>query len=470
MNIWRKLEEHIQTIPGQIFLFVVVAMVTSSFGFITWSPWQLVLIAGLLLYPKFPVFTAIAGLIFFGMNSPNKFYELGSLNYDRHMELLQIAKQSYLTSLEMFSIWHTLYLLIAFAGVMSLNRVPGKKGVWFVTLTSVLFAAPFFLRPYMSGHIFHQTIFALTIACQVLLAWAIVPVKNSASKVTQVLHHLQVILSPVNQKIQVPAWQNITSRLEISKNQVKAIKLLIWARCLGLVLEIISWTVFAKRLSKWNPRIIPTLKLPNPYLMGFEKYNSLHIHPAQTLAVLFFSTIILIMGYTAVSGVIVGYLRLAGLTIPRNVYKVHQAKNFNDYFRRLHYFYSEYLLVFFYHPLWKKTASWGLKPLHRQLLVLFLTVCFGGWLLHASRCISMHFYFTGDDLLRFHLVWLVYFALIGTFACFSLLPDSGWCPERMKLPLIIFFHTLALMFFTIDPSDTLTARMELLSGLLRGWP
>lgn len=204
-------------------------------------------------------------------------------------------------------------------------------------------------------------------------------------------------------------WREIKFKLnqnpEIYQIQLSGIRLAILSLSLKYLSALLYKALFGMNLNLplWGEFHFPSLELPNPFSMGFNHYNALS-RPAWEC---FFVTLINPLLYilrepVGDGGVLIGFIRILGISAPAQVDRPYLAKNFNDFFKRIYFYYNYLLIEFFVVPLYHLMSHLDLTRKLRLFLSVLIAVYTGGVLLNYFR----------------HDLWLVKY---GPFEAFSMM-------------------------------------------------
>lgn len=130
----------------------------------------------------------------------------------------------------------------------------------------------------------------------------------------------------------------------------------------------------------------PSLELPNPFSIGFNHYNALNRSPLEYLFVTLINPLLYILREpVGDGGILIGFIRLMGINAPAQVDRPYLAKNFNDFFKRIYFYYNYLLVEFFVIPLYQLISKFDLSRKLRLFLSILLAVYAGGVILNYFR-------------------------------------------------------------------------------------
>lgn len=164
------------------------------------------------------------------------------------------------------------------------------------------------------------------------------------------------------------------SRTELAITQIKAIKLLLWAKMLALAGQGFNTVVHVR----WG---VPKLEnavaalaagRPFPWALSLASIPINFIDNLLSLAV---------MGH-----IIVACCRFAGFRIPRNTYRPFEARSIADFWNRYYYYFKELLVDFFFLPAFSRLQGWPTRI--RVIAATFFAAGVGNYLYHFFRDID----------------------------------------------------------------------------------
>ncbi|MGZ3721791.1 MAG: hypothetical protein ACXVA9_02595 [Bdellovibrionales bacterium] len=252
--------------------------------------------------------------------------------------------------------------------------------------------------------------------------------------------------------------QEKKSSQEFATCQIRALKLLVWARLILLLSDLLNYLLF--HVWKW----------PNYAWIGFAKYNEMHLPAAQSWMLIFLNNIFLLCAIAATSGIAVATYRLAGIYIPRSMFRPHRAASFLDFYRRCFFYYSEILVHIFFQPVFHLVGKLNGHRLMRTQLSLFLTVLAGGLIFHILFVWQQFRVFDSADVVWNILSWIPFFTAIALACCISYL--NLFSRIKAGLPWPIHFalnfgvQSVLLFFFQYRLHETWAARWEFISSLV----
>ena len=254
-------------------------------------------------------------------------------------------------------------------------------------------------------------------------------------------------------------WREVEQGLSKSRHsdllsiQVSGLKLIFWSLCLKYL------AAFMVKFFYDTPLILPlmgeisftSLALPNPQKLGFNVYNSLNRPFLEKISVMIINPFIYILREpVGDGGVLIGYIRLLGIYTPRQVYRPYLATNFNDFFRRIYYYYNYLLIEFFIIPLYQLFSG---SRINRKLKLFFsvlIGVFVGALIMNYLRHDILLAKYGPIESFGLTLKRSFYFGGVALLAAFSSVgenkPSSGKI-HWMRLLLIYFSYSF---FFNLQ--------------------
>lgn len=284
------------------------------------------------------------------------------------------------------------------------------------------------------------------------------PSASGRPGITQLIYSLQNVLAHSRFTfLRSPdaILERIGSR-DLARVQIKAVKLLLWTRLLLLVREQLQHLV-SERLG-W----------PSFIEIGFAAYNSRHIAPMQSWAMVLLTNLYFLCTLCIVTGVPVALLRLMGFYLPRGVYRPHLAMSFNDYFRRILFYYSEVLTHIFFYPIFLRLNGMRRRKTARISIALFLAVFAGGLVYHTVLVWQEFLFFGSMGALGNILSWVPYFLLMATACCFSNLKRAvfpEWLPWPIRFCALFSLHSFFMVLIQYGARDTWADRFRFIASL-----
>ncbi|MGZ3701316.1 MAG: hypothetical protein ACXWSD_06015 [Bdellovibrionota bacterium] len=241
----------------------------------------------------------------------------------------------------------------------------------------------------------------------------------------------------------------------LSVCQLKGLKLLVWTRIIFLLRGGAGY-FFSKYLG-W----------PDYLQTGFAKYNAFHLPPMQIWAsVLLFNSYYISL--LCLSGIPIAIFRLSGIYLPRAVCRPYLAQNFNEYFRRVLYYYSEALIHLFFVPIYG-----ALKPLRRwrdaRIALSVFAAIFAGGIIYHTVVIWPEFVLDGSNsAVQNILSWLPYFAILGLCCCvfvfqIRILPAAT--PWPFRFAGLFTLHAIVMLFIQYGVQNSWADRIAFLRAL-----
>lgn len=267
-----------------------------------------------------------------------------------------------------------------------------------------------------------------------------------------------IVMSPPFTVVRHPHLLEPSPQMPHEICQLKALKLLFWTRILALISTAIDYL------------LVDWLHWPHFTWSGIAAYNLLHLPWYQVLLTRLAQTVLLIVNLSVTTGVGISVFRLAGIYLPRAVCRPYLARSFNDYFRRVLFYYSEIILHLFFYPIYEMIYPYRKSRQQRLQLALFLALFIGGWIFHVVVTWQTFMFFGWQTAWTTCLSWLPYFALVGFACCLSAL---GWIARRLRsAPLALHFalnllaHSLLLSFMQYSPGATLLDHLNFVRSML----
>jgi hypothetical protein len=162
---------------------------------------------------------------------------------------------------------------------------------------------------------------------------------------------------------------------ELAVTQIKAAKLLIWAKLLMVAGTVFNMLV---HVQAGVPKLEPAIAAlaaghPSPRMLSIAAIPVGFIDSLIALTV---------MGHTFVA-----CCRCAGFRIPRNTYRPLEARSIAEFWNRYYYYFKELLVDFFYLPTFAKMQGWS--PRTRMIVATFSAAGLGNYLYHFIRDIDL---------------------------------------------------------------------------------
>jgi len=261
------------------------------------------------------------------------------------------------------------------------------------------------------------------------------------------------------------------SSLSRSVCQLKALKLLFWSCLLSCFKNGIIFFAF-QPIDPAHPTPFDSFRWQwvIPSSLSLFQYNGLHFIWYQVLISRWLQTVIFVLNCAISAGIVVSFFRLAGIYLPRAVYRPYLARSFNEYFRRCLFYYSELILLLFFYPFYEKLYRVIKHRRPRMLVALFLSLILGGWFVHMVLAWQDFFFFDSATALQSELSWLPYFVFLAVACCIS---ATGWISERLKnWPLAIHLlinlsiHAMLLSFIQYAMGETWQDRIDYVRSML----
>jgi hypothetical protein len=157
--------------------------------------------------------------------------------------------------------------------------------------------------------------------------------------------------------------------------QLKAVKLLVWANALYAIRAGLGW-IFEEHLG------IPGVGQAVDAFLAGEPYPRLASWPALALSTAKFS-----LQIATWAGLFVGIARLAGYRLPRGSWCPLGSRTLMDYFNRIHYYFKELLVDFFFLPTFFRVFRG--HPRLRMFFATFMAAGVGNAIWHFVRDIDL---------------------------------------------------------------------------------
>jgi len=232
---------------------------------------------------------------------------------------------------------------------------------------------------------------------------------------------------------------------------IKSVKLLLWTRLITFAMDILNYGAYGSS-NAWLPTVdaVDSLSWSDPFVLGFQQYNQLGAPLLQSWSAVCLHTLNFIAILCASSGVSIAFVRMSGIYIPRDTFRPYAAKSFNEFLRRLLFYYSEILVNIFIYPIWENLRFLIRYKKLRLALTLLGGVGLGGWLAHMIF-MGGYFVMAGGALNGFYFFvkWIPYFLLLGiacTISALGILRKylDPLLPTPLKVSLIFVFYSLLL--------------------------
>jgi hypothetical protein len=166
-----------------------------------------------------------------------------------------------------------------------------------------------------------------------------------------------------------------TTPQELAVTQLKAIKLLVWANLLFVLLALLGW-LFDERIA------VPDVEdAINAFLAG-QPYPRARAWAAIVLAAARYA-----LQVAAWAHLFIGIARLAGYRLPRGSWRPLEARTLMDYFNRFHYYFKELLVDLFFMPTFFRVFK--NHPRLRMFFATFMAAGVGNALWHFTRNIDV---------------------------------------------------------------------------------
>lgn len=169
--------------------------------------------------------------------------------------------------------------------------------------------------------------------------------------------------------------------------QLKGLKLILWAMILAVVRDVI------RNLAYGTPSFVSSLvSLPN---LGIPSFGEAMTRSATSMPYPFYTNwLALIANFTTVKlldaavifHIAIGICRLAGFQALRGIYRPLDATSFADFWNRVHFYFKELLVEFFFFPTF--LSCFRSHPRLRMVVATFAAAFFGNWFYHFVRDID----------------------------------------------------------------------------------
>lgn len=477
-----------QTLPGKIVIATVFYTILATFSW-TWSwnqavfvgfialieirkDYKLILIlAYIFLAQKIPIFADPTRHL--AQAEANKII-LSSLNH-------KIKEAGYILPLAIFS------ALLLISGIFIRFFNQWRSGVLLLTLVVIHLAAISVALHLTEASFFYIYAWAFAISFSVCIFGIHLCVTNKCIPTRdRIFSGLFISLQGLMFGIPLPCFQSLeeihrVQNIPITQfdkkkeavNRLKAIKLLFWVRLLQVVSEVLGYTSYGVR-SRGLPSWVQTktFSLPNYSIIGFATYNSYRIPWYQSWGVVLLNGIFFIFIVTVGGGKVVAFFRLMGIYLPRAVYRPLQAKTFNEYFRRLLFYYSEVVINSFFYPVWSWLRAFKEHRTLRICLSIVISVFFGGMLFHIIWFSKEMVFYSADVTMKYLFSWIPYFGLISIMSCISatgifrsLIPFK--IPQLVSICLVFCTHAALLTLIGPYPFEVLSNRIVFWKSLFQ---
>jgi hypothetical protein len=254
--------------------------------------------------------------------------------------------------------------------------------------------------------------------------------------------------------------------------RLKAVKLFFYCRLILWFRDIVRYFFFG------DPEGVPQIFLKltplnwaNYRSLGFAQYNALHMPALRSFELVLINCFFFICTFCYACDSIVSSVRLCGIYLPRYVCRPYLAKTFNEFFRRLLFYYSELIVHFFYYPAWGALRSLRDRRKLRSQLALFYAVCIGGWILHIQSAANELVLVGSRDALAYYLSWWPYFFLMGAVCCISashILDNRVFskAPGFVRIGLIFSTYAILLVMISLNSLETWQDRLVFFRSMI----
>lgn len=471
-----------ETLPGRILLVIIfltiLLLFRSHIYFMRFTWLEIAAISCLGILPGPVVLRIFLASLLIYFDGPLDIFGLASINteqlhlaHQRFAEFTsELSKNRILflgLSLLFFSVfnWLTLqwlrwsrtrlpifWLGAAWVGALALMLNLPKDSFVFVTgwLTFATFSSCIFATAYYAIFSQHQQ-------KPSVLNWAAFTLQIGFFTRPPELRHPQQLANP--------------SPISRSVCQLKALKLLFWSCLLSCFKNGIIFFAF-QPIDPSHPTPFDSIRWQwvIPSSLSLFQYNGLHFIWYQVLISRLLQTVIFVLNCSISAGIVVSFFRLAGIYLPRAVYRPYLARSFNEYFRRCLFYYSELILLLFFYPFYEKLYRVVHHRRWRMLVALFLSLVLGGWFVHVVMAWQDFFFFGSATALQTELSWFPYFVFLAVACCIS---ATGWISERLKnWPLAIHLlinlsiHAVLLSFIQYAMGETWQDRIDYVRSML----
>jgi hypothetical protein len=161
---------------------------------------------------------------------------------------------------------------------------------------------------------------------------------------------------------------------DLAVTQLKALKLMIWANMLQLVLVAFDYAVYAKS------------GVPSLLAAVTADAAGQPLGRAASIAGIVSNFIHNLLSLSVTGHMFVAACRYAGFRIPRNTYRPLSADSIAEFWNRYYYYFKELLVDMFFMPTFSRLRGW--PPRARILAATFCAAGLGNYLFHFFRDIA----------------------------------------------------------------------------------
>ena len=241
-------------------------------------------------------------------------------------------------------------------------------------------------------------------------------------------------------------WRSVESqtREELAVTQLKALKLIVWAMCLRVGVEVYQRVIYG------------AVGIP-PLMYSFQRFVRDGIDPgvigALTIVADYFEQLLLIAAW---GNVIIATARLAGFRLLRNTCRPLSSRTIAEFWNRFDYYFKELLVNVYFYPTYLRFFK--RHPRLRTAFATFMAAGVGNLLFHFMQ---ENHRIPRDGLLETLLHMQTYAFYCAVLVCGIVIsqlrnkrpdPDAGWLRRQFLPSLKVATFYCFLSFF--DGSDT----------------
>lgn len=166
--------------------------------------------------------------------------------------------------------------------------------------------------------------------------------------------------------------------------QLKGLKLSLWAMILGRLGDVLRGLAYGEPSA-----LASALHLPS---LGVLPFDDALARSAAGAPLPFYESWAALLAHFFIEKLLVaavalhlaiGMARMAGFRALRGMYRPFRARSFADFWNRVHYYFKELMVEFFFYPIYFRYFKG--RPRLRALAAVFAAACFGNWLYHVLR-------------------------------------------------------------------------------------
>jgi hypothetical protein len=468
-----------QTYPGKFCIGLIHCLILASINW-RWS-WLVAAATALLVFPErwkaLRLFISLAGLEIFYRTRLFGFAiesDAEMASYDSVLRPIHQRIDSFLPAYQAFGLAAGFAFFWLFFRYVHLRRP--KHPLLLLTAISAVFVGTALLTPIQSTTYLSLWGIAL-IVCRNFIAAGYTLLSQPKDQEPQPIPSLLVALQCSLVNVKRPVLRSVDlltqpdDRAATAVCRLKAIKLFFSCRIILFFRDLVRYVVYGQTIyPQLNWIRIKSLKWPNYRVIGFSDYNALHIPALHSWMLVLINGFLFICSLSVITDTMISVIRLAGIYTPRFICRPYLATTFNEYYRRVQFYYSEIIIHFFYYPAWGAIRGLREHRMLRSCLALFYAVALGGWLIHIQSG-ALDFLSIGPGI-AFHLYlsWLPYFIGVGTVCCISATGyfSKGYfekIPRFAKFTLIYWMHSVLLAMINSHCLDTWASRVTFFRSL-----